>query len=63
VDIELTMASVMGTISSFTMGNYGCRILHMEETDEEGYRKKIVPRLKTHLKQLLRAHLDIRNEG
>ena len=63
VDIALTMGSVMGTISQFTLSrDFSCRILNMDKTNEEVYRKKIAQRLKTHLKQLLRAHLDIKNE-
>ena len=63
VDIELTMASVMGTLSQATNSrSFYCALLKIDETDEEAYRKKIIQRLKTHLKQLLHAHLDIKNE-
>ena len=31
-----------------------------DDTNDEEYRAKLAPRLKAHLKQLLRAHLDIR---
>ena len=64
VDIEFTMGSVMGTISQLTLlKNFYCSLLNIDKTDEEVYRKKVIVRLKTHLKQLLRAHLDIRNEA
>jgi len=63
VDIPMTVGTIMGTISSYTQSRtLACRILGIEETDDETYRTKLAPRLKTHLKQLLRAHLDIKNE-
>jgi AcrR family transcriptional regulator len=63
VDIELTVGTFMGAISQFTQArHYWSRILNIEKENEEGYRKKMIPRLKTHLKQLLRAHLDIKND-
>jgi AcrR family transcriptional regulator len=63
VDIELTMSTVMGSISQVTLskGLY-CNLLHIDEADDEVYRKKMTTRLKSHLKQLLHAHLDIKNE-
>jgi len=63
VDIELTMGSVMGSISQLTLsrGLY-CSLLRIDATDDESYIKKVSQRLKTHLKQLLHAHLDIKNE-
>ena len=63
VDIEFTMASVFGTLTNVTNSrSLYCRLLKIDETDDATYRKKIAPRLKTHLMQLLRAHLDIKNE-
>lgn len=63
VDIELTMASVFGTLTHVTNSkSLYCRLWKIEETDDLTYRKKIAPRLKTHLKQMMRAHLDIKNE-
>ena len=63
VDIDLTMASVFGTLTHVTSSrSLYCRLLKVDETDDATYRKKIAPRLKTHLKQMLRAHLDIKNE-
>jgi AcrR family transcriptional regulator len=63
VDIELTMASVFGTLTHITTSkSLYCRLMKIDETDDLAYRKKIAPRLKTHLKQMLRAHLDIKNE-
>ena len=63
IDVELTMASWFGTLTQMTSSRaYYCRLLKIDETDDATFRKKIVPRLKTHLKQLVRAHLDIKNE-
>ncbi len=63
VDVELTMASVMGTLTHITNSKaLYCRLMKIDETDDASYRKKIAPRLKTHLKQMMRAHLDIKNE-
>jgi AcrR family transcriptional regulator len=63
VDIELTMSSFMGTLAQITHSRMlYARLMKIEEADEDGYRKKMTPRVKTHLKQLLRAHLDIKNE-
>lgn len=63
VDVIMTVGTLMGTISSYTQSReYGCRILDIDYTNEEVFRATLGPRLKTHLKQLLRAHLDIKNE-
>ena len=63
MDIPLTVGTIMGTISAYTQNrSYTCQILGLDETNEETYRTKLGPRLKTHLKHLLRAHLDIKNE-
>jgi AcrR family transcriptional regulator len=63
VDIELTVGTVMGTISQTTLArNFYAVLFNIEKDNEEAYRKKITPKLKAHLKQLLHAHLDINNE-
>jgi AcrR family transcriptional regulator len=63
VDIEFTMASLFGTLTQVTNSRaLYCRLLKIDETDDASYRKKISPRLKIHLKQLVRTHLDIKNE-
>lgn len=64
VDIPLTVGTIMGTISSYTQSRkYSCMVLALtENADEETYRTTLAPRLKAHLKHLLRAHLDIKNE-
>jgi hypothetical protein len=53
----------MGTISSYTQSRtYSCNILALkEDMSDEEFRVKLAPRLKTHLKHLLRAHLNIKN--
>jgi AcrR family transcriptional regulator len=58
VDVELTMASMMGTIIQVINSRalYG-KLLRIDHTDEENYRKTISRRLKPHLKQLMQAHL------
>jgi AcrR family transcriptional regulator len=63
VDVELTMGSVMGTIAQLTNSRtLYCTLLKIDASDEDSYRKKVSLRLKTHLKHLLHAHLDIKNE-
>jgi AcrR family transcriptional regulator len=63
VDVELTMGTMMGTISQFTLSrHFWTRLFNIDKNDEDAYRKKITQRLKTHLKQLLKTHLDIKNE-
>ncbi|HVM87236.1 MAG TPA: TetR family transcriptional regulator [Puia sp.] len=63
VDIELTVGTVMGTISQITQARHFYNSLfNIEEGNDEAYRKKMAPKLKSHLKQLLHAHLDIKNE-
>ncbi len=63
VDIAMTVGTIMGTISSYTQSRaYSCQILAIQEdTNDEQYRSRLSVRLKSHLKQLLKAHLDIRN--
>jgi AcrR family transcriptional regulator len=64
VDIPMTVGTIMGTISSYTQSRtYSCNILALNaDIDDEEFRVKLSARLKAHLRQLLRAHLDIRNE-
>lgn len=63
VDVAMTVGTMMGTISAYTQSReYGCRILDIDYSNEEVFRTTLAPRLKAHLKQLLRAHLDIKNE-
>ena len=63
VDIEMTVGTIMGSINSFAQSReYGCRILDIDYSDENLFRITLAPRLKAHLKKLLRAHLDIKNE-
>jgi len=63
VDMELTMASVLGTLTQVVNSKtLYSRLMKIDETDDATYRKKMSTRLNTHLKQMLRGHLDIRNE-
>lgn len=64
VDIPMTVGTLMGSISSYTQARpYGCHILALGyDATDEAYREKLAPRLKVHLKQLMHAHLDIKNE-
>lgn len=60
VDIELTIGTVMGTISQISMSRlFYCSLLNLEQDDEGKYYRILKPRLKKHLKQLLQAHLSI----
>ena len=65
VDIPMTVGTILGTISSYTHSKiYGCAVLALQlDTNDEQYRLRLAPRLKAHLKQLLRAHLDIKNDS
>jgi Transcriptional regulator len=63
VDIEFTIATLMGTLTQVTSSRpFYCKLFKIDEADENGFRKKIGPRLKNHLKQVLQGHLDIKNE-
>lgn len=58
VDIEMTMASVMGTITQVVNSrNLYCKLLNTDPNDDEAYRKKMSAKLKTHLRQLMESHL------
>jgi AcrR family transcriptional regulator len=64
VDVAMTVGTIMGTISSYTQSKYyACAILALQEdANDEQYVTRLSPRLKAHLKHLLRAHLDIKND-
>lgn len=63
VDIEFTIATIMGTLTQVTSSRpFYCKLFRIDESDEAGFRKKISPRLRTHLKQVMHGHLDIKNE-
>jgi AcrR family transcriptional regulator len=65
VDISMTVGTIMGTISYYTHSKpYSCVTLALQENiNDEQYHQRLAARLKAHLKHLLRAHLDIRNES
>ncbi|MFC3827676.1 TetR/AcrR family transcriptional regulator [Niastella sp. GCM10012298] len=63
VDIELTMATILGTVNYVANSKDAyCSRWKINGADNLSYHKKIAPRLKKHLKHMLRAHLDIKNE-
>ncbi|HVA99289.1 MAG TPA: TetR family transcriptional regulator [Bacteroidia bacterium] len=63
VDIEMTISTLVGTISQITMSKYlYCRLAKINFLDNDSYTKKIKPRVKKHLKSMLLAHLDIKNK-
>jgi Transcriptional regulator len=63
VDIEFTIATIMGTLTQVTSSRpFYCKLFRIDESDEAGFRKKISPRLRAHLKQVMHGHLDIKNE-
>lgn len=60
VDIELTVASIMGTIIHVTSSRpLYYRVYGIEQDNPEAYGKKMAPKLKAHLRQLLQAHLAV----
>jgi AcrR family transcriptional regulator len=65
VDIPMTVGTIMGTISYYTHSKqYSCVTLALQENmNDEQYHQRLATRLKAHLKHLLRAHLDIRNDS
>jgi AcrR family transcriptional regulator len=65
VDIPMTVGTIMGTISYYTHSKtYSCVTLALgEDINDEQYHQRLSTRLKAHLKHLLRAHLDIRNDS
>ncbi|HRN55253.1 MAG TPA: TetR family transcriptional regulator [Agriterribacter sp.] len=63
VDMALTVGCIMGTLTQVTLSrNLYCRLLHVNIHDEATYRKKMIPKIKAHLKALLKAHLDIKDQ-
>ncbi len=60
VNIPLTIGSVMGTISQVSMSHpYYKKVLGVKK--EEAYYRKIRPKLKSHLKSLVRNHLALKD--
>lgn len=60
VDNELTIGTVIGTISQTSMSRpFYCSLLNIDRDDEVAYYKLIEPRLKKHLKSLLRTYLSL----
>jgi AcrR family transcriptional regulator len=60
VDLELTMGTIIGTISQMTLAkDYYCRIMGLMSPDPNNYSPELIDRLKNHLKELVAAHLSI----
>ncbi len=62
VDVELTVMTMIGAISQATMSRLlFSHIYHLDpQMEDRAFFQHIAPRLKKHLKSLLRAHLDIK---
>ncbi len=57
-DIELTIASIIGTINNLLSSETMCRKMLQKSKDFNPYQsKKLKERLSEHLKQLMRSHL------
>lgn len=60
IDPEMTMASMMGTINqAINSKNVYCILFKIDGGNEEEYQTLMKARLKTHLKQMMRAHITI----
>lgn len=61
IDLEMTMGTLMGTISQVTLSkDFYCRILGMWPSEQGGeFSQELADRLKNHLKDLISAHLSI----
>lgn len=63
VNVGLTIGTIMGTISQISMSRpFYCSLMNLDPEDDIAYFKKMRPKLKKHLKSLLRSHLSIRDE-
>jgi AcrR family transcriptional regulator len=62
VDPEITIATLIGTINQVLMSESMCRKLLQKDKDFNPYHsRKLKERISNHLKQLMRAHLLIKN--
>ena len=58
VDVELTIASMIGTISKVVQSSYfSCRIINIDPSKNSIFEEKHKSRVKKHLKDMMRAHL------
>jgi len=63
VDIELTVASIVGTISQVTLSkSFYCQLMHIPEISFDEYSIRIKNRVKKHLKKLIITYLTCENE-
>ncbi|MEP7167825.1 MAG: TetR family transcriptional regulator [Bacteroidota bacterium] len=61
VDVELTVATLIGTISKVVQSSYlSCKILNVDPDTNSIFSDKHKSRLKRHLKDLMHAHLLIK---
>lgn len=59
VDVEMTLATLFGTISQITLAkDFYCHLLGLESPDDSIYTEEMSDRVKRHLKELLFAHLS-----
>ncbi|MCO5235714.1 MAG: TetR family transcriptional regulator [Chitinophagaceae bacterium] len=62
VDMEFTVDIIIGVLTQVTLfKTMYCRLMEIDKNDETAYQKKMIPKLKAHLKSLLKAHLEIKN--
>src|SRR5699024_6059731 len=62
VNIPLTIATILGTISQVSMSRpFYKRLLKINSKDEEKYFKRLRPVLKTHLTALMEHHLALKD--
>jgi AcrR family transcriptional regulator len=60
VDVELTIATLIGTISKVVLSSYfSCRMINLDPEKNSIFNQKHIKRLKNHLKDIMRAHLLI----
>lgn len=63
VNVGLTIGTIIGTVSQISMSRpFYCSLMRLDPEDDAAYFKKMRPRLKAHLKSLLRAHLSFKND-
>ena len=62
VDVELTIATLIGTINHLLLSGIMCRKMLRKSNSFNPYQsKKLKERITSHLQQLMRAHLLINN--
>ena len=60
VDLEMTMSSIIGTITQMTLSkDFYCRVLGIVVKDPNEFTPELTDRLKNHLKDMISRHLSI----